>query len=112
MFIPVGTDAPIYYRPIATIGLIAANVLLYFASFGGQMDGWQLQLGNGLHPVQWWTSAFYHYDIFHVLGNMVFLWTFGVIVEGKLAWWRFLPLYFALAGMDGAVTQIMMLGSA
>lgn len=112
MFIPIGTDAPIYYRPFATIGLIAANVLLYFASFQGHMDGWQLQLGNGLHPVQWWTSAFFHYGLMHLLGNMVFLWTFGVIVEGKLAWWRFLPLYLALAGMDGAVTQIIMLGSA
>lgn len=111
MFIPVGTDAPIYHRPWAMIGLIAANVLLYVASFQGHMDGWQLQLGNGLHPVQWWTSAFFHYGILHVIGNMIFLWTFGLIVEGKLGWWRFLPLYFAIAGMDGAVTQTIMLGS-
>ena len=101
LFFPVGTDAPIYHRPFATIGLIAANVLLFIASWQGQMGGWLLQLGNGLHPVQWWTSAFYHYGVMHLLGNMVFLWTFGLIVEGKLGWWQFLPLYLALAGSGG-----------
>ncbi|MBL8849515.1 MAG: rhomboid family intramembrane serine protease [Planctomycetaceae bacterium] len=111
MFIPLGTDAPLYHRPIATIGLIVANVLLYAASFGGQLNGWQLQLGQGLHPVQWWTSAFFHYDVVHLLGNMIFLWTFGLIVEGKLGWWRFLPLYLALAGVDGAITQAVMLAA-
>jgi len=111
LFIPVGTDAPIYYRPLATIGLIVANVLFQIASYQGHMEGWPLQLGSGLHPSQWWTSAFYHYGIVHLVGNMVFLWTFGLIVEGKLGWWRFLPLYLALAGMEGAITQTIMLAS-
>jgi hypothetical protein len=47
----------------------------------------------------------------HLLGNMIFLWTFGLIVEGKLGWFRFLPLYFALAGLEGALTQAIMLAS-
>jgi membrane associated rhomboid family serine protease len=111
MFIPIGTDAPLYYRPIATIGLIVANVALFVAGLGGELSGWQLQLGQGLHPVQWWTSAFIHYDAFHLIGNMIFLWTFGLIVEGKLGWWRFIPLYLALAGVDGAITQTVMLGA-
>src|SRR5262245_50823743 len=111
MFIPIGTDAPIYYRPFATISLIAANVLLHIAGYQGDMEGWQLELGNGLHPVQWWTSAFYHYGIVHLIGNMIFLWTFGLIVEGKLGWRRFLALYLALAGTEGAITQTIMLGA-
>lgn len=115
MFIPIGTDAPLYHRPFATIGLIVVNILLFVAKFDGNMDGWQLQLGDGLHPVQWWTSAFYHYGPMHfpvhVVGNMVFLWTFGLIVEGKIGWWRFLGLYFVLAGIDGAVTQTLMLAA-
>lgn len=111
MFIPFATDAPLYHRPFATIGLIVVNVLLYIAQFDSDMDGWQLQLGNGLHPVEWWTSAFYHYGIIHLIGNMIFLWTFGLIVEGKLGWWRFLGLYFAMAGVEGAITQVLMLAS-
>ena len=29
--VPYNTDAPIYHYPIGTVGLIAANVLLFFA---------------------------------------------------------------------------------
>lgn len=111
MFIPVGTDAPIYHRPFVTIGLIVANILLHLASYHGHMQGWLLQLGTGLHPVQWWTSAFYHYGVVHLIGNMIFLWTFGLIVEGKLGWWRFLALYLAIAGIEGGTTQAVMLGA-
>lgn len=31
MFIPVGTDAPIYHRPWVTAALIAANVAAFLA---------------------------------------------------------------------------------
>lgn len=110
-FFPVGSDAPLYYRPIATIALIVFNVLFFIPQFNGELESWQLALGAGLHPVQWWTSAFYHYGIMHLLGNMIFLWTFGLIVEGKLGWFRFLPLYFAMAGLEGALTQAIMLAS-
>jgi len=110
-FFPFGSDAPLYYRPIATITLIVFNVLFFVPQFNGELETWQLALGDGLHPVQWWTSAFYHYGIMHLLGNMIFLWTFGLIVEGKLGWFRFLPLYFAMAGLEGALTQVIMLAS-
>jgi hypothetical protein len=47
----------------------------------------------------------------HLLGTMIFLWTFGLVVEGKLGWFRFLPLYFAMVGLEGALTQGLMLAS-
>ncbi len=111
MFLPVGTDAPIYHRPFATVGLIVANVVTFVLTRGGTAEeGWLLTFGQGLHPPEWVASAFLHFGIFHLLGNMVFLWTFGLIVEGKLGWWRFLTLYLSLCAMDGAVTQTLMLG--
>jgi membrane associated rhomboid family serine protease len=110
-FFPVGSDAPLYYRPIATIALIVLNIVFFVPQLNGELEGWQLVLGDGVHPVQWWTSAFYHYGFMHLVGNMIFLWTFGLIVEGKLGWYRFLPLYFVLAGIDGAVTQVLMLAA-
>lgn len=111
MFLPIGSDAPLYHRPIDTIGLLVLNVALFVAQANGELESWPLALGAGLHPVQWWTSVFYHYDWIHLLGNMVFLWTFGLIVEGKLGALRFLALYIALAGLEGATTQILMLAS-
>jgi membrane associated rhomboid family serine protease len=111
--IPYGTDAPLYYRPFATIGLILANFVTFAATRMGEApDGWMLQFGRGLHPTEWFASTFLHFGWLHLLGNMLFLWTFGLIVEGKLGWWRFLALYFALCGLDGAITQTLMLSYA
>ncbi|QDU40621.1 Rhomboid protease GluP [Maioricimonas rarisocia] len=112
MFIPVGTDAPIYYRPFATIGLIAANIGTFLLTAGGtEPAGWLLTFGNGLRPWEWLTSPFLHFGIFHLLGNMVFLWSFGLIIEGKLGWLRFLALYGFLACAGGFITQLLMLFS-
>ena len=61
--------------------------------------------------MQWVSNAFLHADIFHLLGNMAFLWTFGIIVEGKLGWYRMLGIYLLMAAAEGAIVQIMMLGS-
>ncbi len=109
-FIPYSTDAPLYYRPFVTIGLIVANVVAFIVTRMGEADdGWLLQFGEGLHPTEWFASAFLHFGVLHLAGNMLFLWTFGLIVEGKLGWWRFLLLYSVLCGLDGAITQAVML---
>ncbi len=57
---------------------------------------WGLTHGEGLHPVQWVTNNFLHGRIFHLVGNMIFLWGFGLVVEGKLGWWRFLLVYMGI----------------
>jgi membrane associated rhomboid family serine protease len=109
-FVPYSTDAPLYYRPFVTIGLIVANVAAFLATrMGEAADGWLLRFGHGLHPTEWFASAFLHFGFLHLFGNMLFLWTFGLIVEGKLGWWRYLLLYLLLCGLDGAVTQLVML---
>ena len=51
---------------------------------------------------------------------MIFLWTFGMVVEGKLGWWVFSAVYLGLGVVEapacssssGASTQIHMLGSS
>ena len=112
MFIPYSTDAPIYYWPIATIGLIVANVFIFFAVlFGGiqNPDDWVLVYGVGLTPPQWLLSMFMHADLLHLLGNMIFLWVFGLVVEGKLGWQKFLPCYLAIGILQSVVEQILQL---
>lgn len=111
MFIPFGTDAPLYYRPFGTVAVMVVNVLTFVLTVGGTAEGgWLLTFGNGLHPTEWMASAFLHFGFWHLVGNMVFLWTFGLIVEGKLGWWRFLLLYVGLCLLGGVVTQTLMLG--
>src|SRR5437879_9699033 len=98
MIIPWNTDAPIYHFPWATLGLIGVNtavlgVLIASAPDIEWIEPYLLTYGDGLHPVQWVTSAFIHAGIGHLVGNMIFLWAFGLVVEGKLGWWRFLLVY-------------------
>ena len=110
MFLPYSTDAPIYYWPIATVGIIAVNVFIFFAMmFGGiqNPEEWLLVYGVGLTPKQWLLSTFMHGNIFHLLGNMVFLWVFGMVVEGKLGWQKFLLCYLAVAVLQPAVEQTL-----
>jgi membrane associated rhomboid family serine protease len=107
MIIPWGTDAPLYHRPYATIAMIAINVLLFFVVPSDAYSDYVLVLGDGLHPVQWLTNNFLHSGIFHLIGNMIFLWTFGLVVEGKLGWIRFLVVYFLLGIFESAAMQLL-----
>ncbi len=128
MFIPIGTDAPIYHWPKATVALIVLNVALLFAippssshDFDDEDGGatasrtlferGSLTLGDGLHPVEWVTHFFLHIGAGHLVGNMVFLWAFGIVVEGKLGMLRFLAVYLAIGILSGAANQVFFLWS-
>jgi membrane associated rhomboid family serine protease len=109
---PYSTDAPVYHLPIATVGLILANVVIYIGMATGHIgpaDAWMLEYGHGLHPEQWLSSIFAHASIEHVLGNMLFLWLFGLVTEGKLGWWRFLSCYLAIGLTETMLEQLIML---
>lgn len=112
MIIPWSTDAPIYHWPVATVGLIVANVVAFvgLAAAGPEtLKLWALGYGEGLHPTQWLTSNFAHAGIMHLVGNMLFLWAYGIIVEGKLGWWKFLAVYLGIGVLQSALEQIVML---
>jgi membrane associated rhomboid family serine protease len=109
MIIPWNTDAPIYHFPYATIGLIVANTVAFGLTLAAEdPEPWMLAFGDGLHPVQWISSVFMHAGLGHLLGNMIFLWGFGLVIEGKLGWWRFLLVYLGLGIFESAVVQICM----
>ncbi len=52
------------------------------------------------------TSMFMHGDMWHLLGNMIFLWTFGRRVEDACGAWRYL-LYYLLAGMVANIGSVL-----
>ena len=116
MFIfPWKTDAPIYHGPWATIALIVANFIVFAKTWDFQdpeaVSAWMLHFGQGLHPVEWLSSIFLHADPSHLIGNMVFLWAFGLIVEGKIGWYRFLAVYLGIGLIAGIILQVAMLGA-
>ncbi|MCA9189171.1 MAG: rhomboid family intramembrane serine protease, partial [Planctomycetales bacterium] len=79
---------------IAAIGTHGADVV----------EPYLLQFDT-INPVQWVTTNFLHAGPMHLIGNMFFLWGFGLVVEGKLGWKRFIPLYLFLGIVYGAAMQ-------
>lgn len=88
MLIPLRTDAPLYHGPWATIALIVINVVVQIwatATRYEHVDPYLVEYGV-INPLQWFTSIFLHLGWMHLIGNMVFLWVFGQVVEGKIGW--------------------------
>lgn len=107
------SNSQLYHPPVVTIGLMVVNVAVavFTANTDGvTLHGYELWYGDGLHPVQWFTSPFMHADSSHLIGNLTFLWPFGLLVEGKLGWWKFLLLYLAIAVGECAIEQTLLLG--
>jgi len=107
MIIPWGTDAPIYHRPVATLAIMVLYAASYLFFPAGAHEGLALELGDGLHPLQWVTNLFMHTGVFHLIGNMIFLWTFGFVVEGKLGWWAFTLVYLGIGASESAAMQLL-----
>jgi membrane associated rhomboid family serine protease len=112
MFIPYGTNAPLYHLPIATVLAILASIgisLVVWDLPPGIAQEWLLMHGQGLRPWQWITSNFVHADWLHLIGNAIFLWCFGLIVEGKIGWARFLGVFLFIGAAQCFVEQLLML---
>ena len=113
---PYNTDAPIYHYPIATASIIVINVIVFFFTTLQAMLGsiefesiqWLCLEFTTVNPVQWVTAAFMHGDPMHLIGNMIFLWTFGMVVEGKIGTKAFLLIYLLIALGSMAIIQIPM----
>jgi rhomboid family protein len=126
VFIPLRDDnalKSIRYQYV-TISLIAVNVLVYIfevsgldegaiRSFGvtpralmaGSLFSTPLSTAEGSVPViegaTLLTYMFFHADIFHLLGNMLFLWVFGDNVEDAMGHAKFLFFYLACGVFAG-----------
>ncbi|MHC4816474.1 MAG: rhomboid family intramembrane serine protease [Planctomycetota bacterium] len=122
--VPYKTDAAVEHRPWGTIGLLVANVAVVlflgfpepvYESFWGPVEepfvnSLVLELGS-FNPLTWITCSFVHGGWIHLVVNMIFLWIFGLIVEGLIGWRRFLPIYLGIAAVASGILQIVMLGA-
>ena len=123
--IPLRDDNPTTIKPLVTVGLIVACILIFL---------WQSSLGVGqgaavyalgvipavlfgqaqLAPELGWvtpvltpmTSMFLHGGIFHLLGNMLYLWIFGNNIEDAMGHGRFVVFYL-LCGIAAVFSQAL-----
>ncbi len=107
MFLPLNDTESNRYGgpPLMTLTLILFNVLIFtvtpllwsmipnhFFRLYGSVPQMIVQ-GQGGGALASLTSLFLHADIFHLGGNMLFLWVFGKRVEDACGPWRFLVFY-------------------
>ncbi|MGD2174087.1 MAG: rhomboid family intramembrane serine protease, partial [Candidatus Brocadiaceae bacterium] len=100
--LPVETGVTQMLFPPVVTTLIALNVAVLIGAVIFGFQAWvgrlgviptQILAGRRLHTLL--TSMFMHGGLFHLLGNMYFLYIAGDNVEERLGWWRFLLFYFA-----------------
>ena len=131
---PYRDDNPTLATPIATIALIAANVVMWVVVqgmgaeprlsasicelgvipgelFGRLPEGYVLPMGPGaaceMGAPAWYTpltSMFLHGGWLHLIGNMWFLWVFGNNVEDSMGHLRYVTFY-VLCGVAAAAVQ-------
>ena len=110
LYIPYGTDAPVYRLPIITIVLIVINIVAFVTFTQEQVEPYTLAMGDGLHPLQWLTTNFLHTDPIHLVFNMLFLWVFGPVIEGRVGALKMSAIYLGIAVVFGATVQMLTLG--
>jgi membrane associated rhomboid family serine protease len=124
MFIPLRDENPTRRIPVVTIFIIALNCLifLYEAISPRGPDYYTLKMGaipyEVTHfktlahlprlspPLTLFTSMFLHGSLFHLLGNMLFLWIFGNNVEDFIGRLRFIVFYL-FCGLGADLTHII-----
>jgi membrane associated rhomboid family serine protease len=75
---------------------------------GGFERRWSLVPTRGWVQVGWLTNLFVHFDVFHLLGNMLFLWLVGPLLEEAWGRRRFLAFYLS-AGVVASLVQFLMM---
>lgn len=109
MLFPYAQKNPPDSFPAVTVILMALNVIIFFLTSESAVIRMDILDAGGISsvhftPLRLLTSAFLHAEPIHLLGNVWFLWLFGVAVEGRLRTLRFLLLY-GLSGLGAAVLQ-------
>ena len=122
--IPLRDNIPSERAPLVTVGIIIVNVLVYLtqlslppqaaARFVYLYGLIPIEISSGdllvTHPVPLYatllTSMFVHGGLFHLAGNMLYLWIFGDNVEDRMGRPRFL-IFYLLSGLAAAGAQIL-----
>ncbi|MBK8027335.1 MAG: rhomboid family intramembrane serine protease [Chloroflexi bacterium] len=130
--LPLSDVGLVRYRtmPTMTYLLIIANSLIFiawqapdlygthivdFADLQPYMDkiwtyGYRdifMTQGQSIGAFTTFTSMFMHGDIWHLFGNMIFLWAFGRRLEDACGPWRFL-LFYLTAGMIANLGSVVL----
>lgn len=131
LFIPIRAESAIPRNPYANVALITVNAGLYLLfnlqALGpevAKLSSYFVLTSSDVRLYQFFTYQFCHADLWHLAGNMLFLWVFGNSVNAKLGQIPYLLFYlgggvfaawgycltagdaFTLVGASGAIAAI------
>jgi membrane associated rhomboid family serine protease len=119
--IPYKDENPVRAFPVVTAVFIALNVLVFlvqiFSRPGIELISYRygaipqsiltFERMQPVHPgLTIFSSMFMHGGLFHLGGNMLYLWIFGNNIEDKLGRLRFI-LFYLLAGVTAAYSYAL-----
>jgi membrane associated rhomboid family serine protease len=127
MFLPIRSDRPLRHTPYVNYGIIIGTLVLYLLQLSVDSPAIPQLVSQyaQMRPIEStlildpqlnrpWTLVTYAFlhdrgGLFHILGNMVFLWVFGNQVNDKLGGWAYAGLYVGgaiFAGLAHSVGSI------
>ena len=124
MLLPLRDENPTRRVPVVTIIIIALNCLIFlFQVLSPQgLDYYTLKMGAIPYEITHFktldhgsrvspflslvTAMFLHGGLFHLLGNMLYLWIFGNNVEDFLGSFRF-AVFYILSGLGASLAHII-----
>ncbi len=110
LFMPLGTTRPRWRVPYATYGLIGVSGVVFLVQMAAPES---LPVGFvAAHPSLsgWLASCFMHVDVFHIAGNMLFLWLFGTLTEDIFGPWYLVGVYF-LGHLGSTLLHSLVIGA-
>jgi membrane associated rhomboid family serine protease len=114
--LPLSDENPRSIVPITTWLLIGVNILVFVWEAISPLSldrivnlyGFVPALGiENFTVLRVFTSVFLHADLFHIGGNMVYLWIFGDNVENSCGHISFL-LFYMLSGVIASITMLLL----
>ncbi len=118
---PYKDDNPSHTFPFVTITIIVLNIVVFVFQVLSGTDSRQIVYAYGaipyniitmqatqpIHPaLTLFTSMFMHGGLFHIFGNMLYLWIFGNNIEDRLGHIRFI-LFYLFCGIIAAVSHAL-----
>lgn len=117
--IPYKDDNPTSTFPFVTISIIVVNAAVFLIWFLSPTDREKIIFTYGAIPAEMLSfnvghmknvliSMFLHGGLFHIAGNMLYLWIFGNNIEDRLGHFRFLVFYLfcgIVAAFSHAITE-------
>ncbi|WP_210485354.1 rhomboid family intramembrane serine protease [Microvirga antarctica] len=127
MFLPLHDGVPLknIRTPFATRAIVGVCIVLYGLTFYGPLGPDAMVAGLGLIPavllgtevlpqgypfvpveLTLATNIFLHGTLFHLVGNLLFLWVFGDNVEDAMGHLRFV-IFFVLCGTLASLAHVL-----